>query len=216
MLKTTFHSTVARLADLPPDSKAEVAFVGRSNAGKSSAINVLANQKRLAYASKTPGRTQHLNFFRVSEGLFLVDLPGYGYARAPMMQQRTWQALAGDYLQTRIPLKGLILLMDARHPLTVLDEQMLAWWKAVGKPVHVLLSKADKLSRSQSLSALRQVRAYLAAHGMVGDAQLFSALRRMGIEEAEKVLRDWLGLPALPPGGKKNPAQGEKAGFEWP
>ncbi len=197
MLKATFHTTVVKLADLPADSTAEVAFVGRSNAGKSSAINVLANQKRLAFVSKTPGRTQQLNFFLVREGLFLVDLPGYGYARAPLEQQRAWQALVGDYLVTRNALRGLILIMDARHPLTGLDEQMIQWWQGAGKPIHVLLSKADKLSRSQAISALRVVRTYLAERRIPGEVQLFSALRRMGIDEAEAVLRTWLGLPEM-------------------
>lgn len=225
MLNAVFHTTVARLADLPSDSLAEVAFVGRSNAGKSSAINVLANQKRLAFVSKTPGRTQHLNYFRVGEGRFLVDLPGYGYARAPLEQQRAWQSLAGDYLQTRPALRGLLLIMDARHPLTDLDVQLLAWWRRTGKPVHVLLSKADKLSRGPALTALRSVRDHLAGQGLPGGAQLFSSPKRQGIEEAEGVLRNWLELPRRAKGSdaaeapttdKKNPAQGDKAGFNEP
>ncbi len=199
MIKASFHATVASLAGLPQDSEAEVAFVGRSNAGKSSAINVLANQKRLAYVSKTPGRTQHLNYFRVGPGRFLVDLPGYGYARAPLGQQRAWQSLAGDYLITRAPLRGLILIMDIRHPLTGLDRQLLDWWRQTGKPVHVLLSKADKLSRSQALTTLRAVRAYLAERGLPGEAQVFSATRRLGLAEAEDVLRAWLDLAPRPP-----------------
>ncbi|MCU0842235.1 MAG: ribosome biogenesis GTP-binding protein YihA/YsxC [Thiobacillaceae bacterium] len=225
MLNAVFHTTVARLADLPSESLAEVAFVGRSNAGKSSAINLLANQKRLAFVSKTPGRTQHLNYFRVGEGRFLVDLPGYGFARAPLEQQRAWQSLAGDYLQTRPPLRGLVLIMDARHPLTDLDLQLLDWWRRTGKPVHVLLSKADKLSRGPALTALRAVRDHLAGLGLAGGVQLFSSPKRQGIEEAEGVLRDWLDLPGratsngpadAPTTDKKNPAQGEKAGFNAP
>jgi GTP-binding protein len=223
LIQASFHITVASLAGLPQESEAEVAFVGRSNAGKSSAINALANQRRLAYVSKTPGRTQHLNYFRVGPGRFLVDLPGYGYARAPLAQQRAWQSLAGDYLISRAALRGLILIMDIRHPLTALDRQLLDWWRQTGKPVHVLLSKADKLSRSQALTTLRAVRAYLAEQGMPGGAQVFSATRRLGLAEAEAVLRAWLDLPLhLPadPGGlgpdKKNPAQGDKAGLNEP
>ena len=223
LINATFHTTVASLAGLPQDSEAEVAFVGRSNAGKSSAINVLANQRRLAYVSKTPGRTQHLNYFRVGPGRFLVDLPGYGYARAPLVQQRAWQSLAGDYLISRAALRGLILIMDIRHPLTDLDRQLLDWWRQTGKPVHVLLSKADKLSRSQALTTLRAVRAFLAGQGLPGAAQVFSATRRLGLDEAETVLRGWLDLGRRPHAegdgktpDKKNPAQGDKAGLNEP
>lgn len=223
LIKASFHITVASLAGLPPESEAEVAFVGRSNAGKSSAINVLANQRRLAYVSKTPGRTQHLNYFRVGPGRFLVDLPGYGYARAPLLQQRAWQSLAGDYLTSRAALRGLILIMDIRHPLTELDRQLLDWWRQTGKPVHVLLSKADKLSRSQALTTLRAVRAFLAEQGLPGEAQVFSATRRVGLDQAEAVLRAWLDLDRRPLGDaeagtpdKKNPAQGDKAGLNEP
>lgn len=212
MIKASFYTTVANLAALPQESEAEVAFVGRSNAGKSSAINVLANQKRLAYVSKMPGRTQHLNYFRVGPGRFLVDLPGYGYARAPLGQQRAWRALAGDYLISRAPLRGLILIMDIRHPLTELDQQLLNWWQQTGKPVHVLLSKADKLSRSRALTTLRAVRAFLAKQGLAGEAQVFSATHRVGLDEAEAVLRAWLDLDRCPNNAqaetpdKKNPA----------
>lgn len=223
MLNATFHITAASLAGLPQESEAEVAFVGRSNAGKSSAINALANQKRLAYVSKMPGRTQHLNYFRVGPGRFLVDLPGYGYARAPLTQQRGWQSLAGDYLITRATLRGLILIMDIRHPLTDLDRQLLDWWRQTGKPVHILLSKADKISRSQALTTLRAVRAFLAEQGLPGAAQMFSATRRLGLDEAEAVLRAWLDLARHPfadryarTPDKKNPAQGDKAGLNEP
>lgn len=223
MIKASFYITVASLAGLPQESEAEVAFVGRSNAGKSSAINVLANQRRLAHVSKTPGRTQHLNYFRVGPGRFLVDLPGYGYACAPLVQQRVWQSLAGDYLTSRAALRGLILIMDIRHPLTDLDRQLLEWWRPTGKPVHVLLSKADKLSRSQALTTLRAVRAFLAEQGLPGEAQVFSATRRVGLDQAEAVLRAWLDLDRRPLGDaeagtpdKKNPAQGDKAGLNEP
>ncbi|MBK9326568.1 MAG: YihA family ribosome biogenesis GTP-binding protein [Thiobacillaceae bacterium] len=210
MLNATFHITVAQIRDLPVDSLAEVAFAGRSNAGKSSAINTLCNHKRLAFVSKMPGRTQHLNFFRVEDGRFLVDLPGYGFARAPKDQKHVWQALIGGYLAKRPQLAGLVLIMDSRHPLTELDRSLLEWFRPSGKPVHVLLSKSDKLSRGPAQQTLRQVRAELAEMGMNATVQLFSSLKRDGADEAEGVLRAWLGVSRNPP--KKNPAQGEGAG----
>jgi len=206
MLNASFHITVASVRDLPPDSLAEVAFAGRSNAGKSSAINTLCNHKRLAFVSKMPGRTQHLNFFKVEDGRFLVDLPGYGFARAPKDQKHVWQALIGGYLANRPPLAGLVLIMDCRHPLTELDRSLLDWFRPSGKPVHVLLSKSDKLSRGPALQTLRQVRDELVNLGLDASVQLFSSLKRDGVDEAEGVLRNWLGVP------KKNPAQGEGAG----
>ena len=210
MLNATFHITVAQIRDLPVDSLAEVAFAGRSNAGKSSAINTLCNHKRLAFVSKMPGRTQHLNFFRVEDGRFLVDLPGYGFARAPKDQKHVWQALIGGYLAKRPQLAGLVLIMDSRHPLTELDRSLLEWFRPSGKPVHVLLSKSDKLSRGPAQQTLRQVRAELAEMGMNATVQLFSSLKRDGADEAEGFLRAWLGVSRNPP--KKNPAQGEGAG----
>jgi GTP-binding protein len=210
MLNATFHITVAQIRDLPVDSLAEVAFAGRSNAGKSSAINTLCNHKRLAFVSKMPGRTQHLNFFRVDEGRFLVDLPGYGFARAPKDQKHVWQALIGGYLAKRPQLAGLVLIMDSRHPLTDLDRSLLEWFRPSRKPVHVLLSKSDKLSRGPAQQTLRDVRAELGKMGMNATVQLFSSLKRDGVDEAEGVLRVWLGVP------KKNPAQGEGAGQTLP
>lgn len=206
LLNATFFDTVAALNTLPRDSQLEAAFAGRSNAGKSSAINAITNQRRLAYVSKTPGRTQHLNFFQVGEGRFLVDLPGYGYAKAPLMQQRGWQSLIGGYLHARDQLRGLVLIMDIRHPFTDLDQQLLDWFLPSGRPVHVLLSKADKLSRGQALPVLRKARSHLQAWGDQVSVQLFSSTRREGLEEAEAVLRGWLEWP------KKNPAQGDKPG----
>jgi GTP-binding protein len=210
MLNASFHITVASVRELPADSLAEVAFAGRSNAGKSSAINTLCNHRRLAFVSKMPGRTQHLNFFQVEEGRFLVDLPGYGFARAPKDQKHVWQALIGGYLADRPQLAGLVLIMDCRHPLTELDRSLLDWFRPAGKPVHVLLSKSDKLSRGPAQQTLRQVRAELAEMGMNASVQLFSSLKRDGAEEAEGILRAWLGVTKNPP--KKNPTQGEGAG----
>lgn len=206
MLNAKFFDTVAALSGLPGDSLYEVAFAGRSNAGKSSAINAITNQRRLAYVSKTPGRTQHLNFFTVGAQRFLVDLPGYGYARAPLMQQLGWQSLIGGYLHDRPQLRGLVLIMDIRHPFTELDQQLLDWFLPFGRPVHVLLSKSDKLSRGQALPVFRRAREHLRAWGDQVSVQLFSSTRREGLEELEAILRGWLDWP------KKSPAQGERPG----
>lgn len=152
-----FFTTVNHLKDLP-DTPAEIAFVGRSNAGKSSAINTLTNHVRLAYVSKTPGRTQHINFFELENGNFMVDLPGYGYAQVPEAIRAHWVKLLGDYLQQRRQLIGLILIMDSRHPLKALDIQMLDFFHITGRPVHILLSKADKLSKNDQIKTLAAVK----------------------------------------------------------
>jgi GTP-binding protein len=188
-----FFTTVNQLRDLPLHGGREVAFAGRSNAGKSSAINTLANRTRLAYTSKTPGRTQHINYFELGNGNFLVDLPGYGYARVPPDVQQHWRGLLSEYLQTRQELCGLVIIMDARHPLTPLDEQMLGWFVPTGKPVHILLTKSDKLSRQQATLALNRVKLRLAQHFPHCSVQLFSSLSKAGIEEAEAVIAGWFG-----------------------
>lgn len=190
--QAAFYTTVNHLKDLPQHGGREVAFVGRSNAGKSSAINTLANHVRLAYTSKTPGRTQHLNYFSLSDNNFLVDLPGYGYAKVPPESKRHWECLLSGYLQTRAELCGLVVIMDARHPLTGLDENMLDWFALTGKPVHILLTKSDKLSRQQATLTLNSVKSYLAEHFAQSTVQLFSSLKKTGIEEAEKVIAGWL------------------------
>ena len=200
--KAVFHTTVANLIDLPHDALREIAFAGRSNAGKSSAINTLANHTRLAFVSKTPGRTQHLNYFTLEEGKYFVDLPGYGYAKAPEEIRSQWEGLLAPYLRYRLPLVGLVLIMDSRHPLTELDIQMLEWFAPTGKPIHVLLSKADKLTRQEQAQALREVGAVLAKLGDNCSLQLFSSLKRIGVAEAETVLGGWLEMAAkeeLPP-----------------
>ncbi|HKB60219.1 MAG TPA: ribosome biogenesis GTP-binding protein YihA/YsxC [Gallionellaceae bacterium] len=189
--KAKFFTTVNHLRDLPQHGGLEVAFVGRSNAGKSSAINALANHTRLAFTSKTPGRTQHLNYFSLGDGNFLVDLPGYGYAKVPPDVQQHWENLLGQYLQGRVPLCGLVIIMDARHPLTALDEQMLDWFAPTGKPVHILLTKSDKLSRQQATLTLRNVTAWLNEHFPFCTAQLFSSLKKSGLDEAEAVIASW-------------------------
>ena len=194
--KAVFHTTVANLTDLPFDSLREIAFAGRSNAGKSSAINTLANHPRLAYVSKTPGRTQHLNYFTLEEGKYFVDLPGYGYAKAPEEIRSQWEGLLAPYLRFRLPLIGLVLIMDCRHPLTELDVQMLDWFAQTGKPIHVLLSKADKLTRQEQALALREVKEALDKISDNCTLQLFSSLKKTGIAEAERVLGGWLEMEA--------------------
>jgi GTP-binding protein len=190
----TFVMSAHELQDLPPPGAPEVAFAGRSNSGKSSAINALAHHNRLAFVSKTPGRTQLINFFRLTGGGLLVDLPGYGYARVPGPTRKHWEKVLSGYLQSRESLLGLVLVMDIRHPLTPLDETMLAWFGPTGKPVHVLLTKADKLTRSAAEAALLSVRKRLAELSPNFTVQLFSALKRTGIDAAEKALGSWLGF----------------------
>jgi GTP-binding protein len=187
----SFYTTVNQLRQLPAPDGVEIAFAGRSNAGKSSAINSLANRSRLAFVSKTPGRTQNLNFFQLDHG-FLVDLPGYGYAKVPSEIRQHWERLLSTYLQTREPLYGMVLIMDVRHPLTSLDRQMLDWFAPTGKRVHVLLTKSDKLSRQQARKTLSQVQALLQDAYPQGSVQLFSSLTREGVEEAATLLETWL------------------------
>lgn len=186
-----FFTTVNHLRDLPQTHGVEIAFVGRSNAGKSSAINTLAGKGRFAFVSKTPGRTQHINFFKLRERYFLVDLPGYGYAKVPQAMRKHWANLLSTYLQTRQALYGMILIMDIRHPLTKLDLQMLEWFAQTGKPVHVLLSKADKLSRGKALAVLHDVRRFLSAEYTDCTVQTFSSLAIEGVEEAGNRLQEW-------------------------
>ena len=194
--QAAFFTTVNHIRDLPQHGGKEVAFVGRSNAGKSSAINTLANHVRLAYTSKTPGRTQHLNYFSLgkNEGgndCFLVDLPGYGFAKVPPESKRHWEGLLSEYLQTRDELSGLVVIMDSRHPLTELDENLLDWFAPTGKPVHILLTKSDKLSRQQATLTLNRVKSHLAEYFPQCTVQLFSSLKKLGVEEAESVITNW-------------------------
>jgi len=215
-----FFTTVNQLRDLPKTQVPEIAFAGRSNAGKSTAINILTNQKGLAFASKTPGRTQHINFFSIGgahvamhrkdptnveeiEGL-LVDLPGYGYAEVSGDAKLHWQKLLGDYVQRREQLAALILIMDSRRPFTELDIQMLEWFAPTGKPIHCILTKADKLNRNESVNALRQAQQVLDSYvdeegnGFPFTVQLFSALKRIGVEEANDKIIELLGLDQDP------------------
>lgn len=188
----TFYISANNLRDLPPPVGVEVAFAGRSNAGKSSALNTMANHNRLAYVSKQPGRTQLINFFALGEERFLVDLPGYGYAKVPQSMREHWQMVLADYLSYRTTLHGLVLVMDSRHPLTPLDRQMLNWFCPSGKPVHVLLTKSDKLSRSAASMTLQAVKKELNEIWGNCTVQLFSSLKKQGVEEAEKVIGEWL------------------------
>lgn len=188
-----FEISIAKPSGLPPPNGAEIAFAGRSNAGKSSAINTLAGHVRLAYVSKTPGRTQLINFFRLNCGALLVDLPGYGYAAVPEKIRRQWQGLIEVYLKKRESLIGLVLIMDSRHPLTALDRQMIGWFAPSGKPIHVLLTKSDKLTRGPANATLLAVRAELSAqYGDQVTVQLFSSLKKSGVEEVERVVSGWL------------------------
>lgn len=196
-----FFTTVNHLRDLPATARPEVAFAGRSNAGKSTAINLLCNQKRLAFASKTPGRTQHINYFSVGPADepagYLVDLPGYGYAEVPEAAKTHWEQLLSLYLQTRAQLSGLILMMDARRPLTDLDRRMVEWFAPTGKPIHALLTKCDKLTRQESVLALRTTHKAFDEYRKQGyegklSAQLFSALKRVGLDEAHAVIESWI------------------------
>lgn len=195
---TTFYTTINHLQDLPPPNGVEIAFAGRSNSGKSSVINTLANRNRLAFVSKTPGRTQHINFFKLGNRHFLVDLPGYGYAKVPTEIRQHWENLLSTYLQTRKPLYGMVLIMDVRHPLTLLDQRMLDWFTPTGKPVHVLLTKADKLTREQAGKILQNVLESLRETYPQCSVQLFSSTSKKGVKEAYAVLGNWLKLDPDP------------------
>jgi GTP-binding protein len=175
-----FLAAVGRPQELPPPGPPEVAFAGRSNVGKSSAINALLGRRRLAFTSKTPGRTQTINFYSLAAGARLVDLPGYGFAKVPQSVRRQWRLLVSAYLQSRPTLAGIVVIMDARHPMTPLDAQLLAWLGETRKLV--LLSKADKLTRAEQRAAAREL----------PDAMLFSSETRQGVEECRDLLEGWL------------------------
>jgi GTP-binding protein len=192
---TEFLLSCQTPAQLPPDSGREVAFAGRSNAGKSSAINAIAGQKGLARASKTPGRTRLLNFFTLDDEHRLVDLPGYGYAKVARVEKERWQEALAYYLEERRSLAGLILVMDARHPLTDYDSQLLRWAQDAALPVHVLLTKADKFGHGAATAQLNTVHAALRARFPGSEVQLFSALNGLGVDTARARIGAWLELP---------------------
>jgi GTP-binding protein len=190
--QAAFLLSAPDLEHLPPDQGAEVAFIGRSNVGKSSTLNTITHIKGLARSSKTPGRTQMINFFRLDDQARLVDLPGYGYAKAPLSVQQHWERTVNLYLETRQCLKGLILLMDIRHPLKESDQQLIQWALHCQIPLHVLLTKSDKLSHSGAAAILKQVERTLQDTAPGVSVQLFSSLDETGVEQTYKVLDSWL------------------------
>jgi GTP-binding protein len=189
--------------ELPRPGAPELAFAGRSNAGKSSAINTLTGRRRLAFVSKTPGRTQLINFFSLGGGAFLVDLPGYGFAGVPGEVRRHWELLVGDYIASRESLAAVVVVMDARHPLMPLDRQLIGWLREAGRPGHILLTKADKLSKQAAQRTLAQVRAQARSLNPGMTVQLFSSLKGEGIDEAART------LARLAAEKNKAPAKGE-------
>jgi GTP-binding protein len=200
--RATFVTGAHNLTQLPPDEGIEVAFAGRSNSGKSSAINRITGQKSLARTSKTPGRTQQINYFVLDAQRHIVDLPGYGYAKVSEKVKQHWQHTLEAYLLQRSSLKGLVLMMDIRHPMNEFDRQMILWCQHSEMPLHILLTKADKLGRGAGGNVLQQVRNVLASDfGVERDhpwatVQLFSALKGIGLEEAWQRLDDWFDLAA--------------------
>lgn len=192
--QASFITSAAKLSQCPEDEGFEVAFAGRSNAGKSSAINAICDQKALARTSRTPGRTQLINFFHVDETRRLVDLPGYGYAKVAESVKKDWQGELARYLEKRQCLRGLMLVMDCRHPLKNYDLQMLEWANQIEIPVHVLLSKVDKLNRKESTANQQKVESALAEYSIHFSAQTLSSLKRWGVEEAHTKLDEWFQL----------------------
>lgn len=190
--QASFLQSATTRKTMPEESGLEIAFAGRSNAGKSSVINRVCSQKSLARTSKTPGRTQLINFFQLQDANFLVDLPGYGYAKVPEAIKLEWQKFIESYLTQRNTLKGMVLVMDIRHPMTDYDQAMLRWAQNRRLPVHVLLNKSDKLTRGAGMNVLLQVRKMLAENG-VASVQMFSALKKQGLDECWEVLDKWLG-----------------------
>jgi GTP-binding protein len=189
--KATFTISAPDIRKLPEDSGIEVAFAGRSNAGKSSALNTLTNQKSLARTSKTPGRTQLINVFEIGENKRLIDLPGYGFAKVPLEMKKKWQKALGEYLEKRESLKGLVVLMDIRHPLKDLDMDLIQWAADSDLPVLALLTKCDKLSLGKSSTEVLKVKKALAPLNADIRVQSFSSLKRTGSEQANTIICDW-------------------------
>ena len=191
-----FSASASALDNAPEDSGQEVAFAGRSNAGKSSAINAITGQNSLARISKTPGRTQLLNFFQLDEQRKLVDLPGYGYAKVPVAVKNKWQAMMTTYLTERKALCGIVLVMDVRHPLTEFDWHMIHWCEHGNTPLHILLTKADKLKYGAAKNTLLKVQRDLGEASIEITLQLFSSLKKTGIEDVHQMLDQWFGFAA--------------------
>jgi GTP-binding protein len=206
--RATYTLSVHDPRELPPPGAPEIAFAGRSNAGKSSAINTLAGRRRLAFVSKTPGRTQLINFFSLGGAAYLVDLPGYGFAGVPGEVREHWKGLVGTYVSERTSLAAVVVVMDSRHPLTDLDLTLLEWLRASGRKAHVLLTKADKLSKQARQATLARVRKELAGLAPGATAQLFSSLKREGVEEAAEMLSRLAGMHVRS-AKNKAPAKGE-------
>ncbi|MDX1374006.1 MAG: ribosome biogenesis GTP-binding protein YihA/YsxC [Burkholderiales bacterium] len=204
-----YLASAGTLAQLPEEGVPEIAFCGRSNVGKSSAINALTGRRRLAFTSKTPGRTQTINFFDIGEGVRLVDLPGYGFARVPQAMRAQWDRLVGGYLSGRAALAALVIIMDARRPFTVHDTRMLDWARPLGRPVLILLSKADKLGKRERAAALAQAREQLATRAVPGEIRLFSSVTREGADDARALLAAWADAWRAQRGNKKAPGKGE-------
>ena len=196
--QATFFTSAPDISHLKDDTGIEVAFAGRSNAGKSSALNTLTRQKNLARTSKTPGRTQLINVFELEENRRLVDLPGYGYAKVPMAMKLKWQRSLGEYLQKRKSLKGIVVLMDIRHPFKDLDQDLIQWAVDAGLPVLALLTKSDKLKSGKRKAQLLMARD--ASLAFMGDVTVhtFSALNRQGLPELESILDNWFGRIEAP------------------
>ncbi|MEI6895619.1 MAG: ribosome biogenesis GTP-binding protein YihA/YsxC [Colwellia sp.] len=190
--KATFTVSAPDIRRLPTDSGIEVAFAGRSNAGKSSALNTLTNQRGLARISKTPGRTQLINVFEVAENRRLIDLPGYGFAKVPLEMKKKWQKALGEYLEKRQSLKGLVVLMDIRHPLKELDMDLIQWAAESDLPVLALLTKCDKLSQGKRSAEVLAVKKILSALDADIKVQAFSSLKYTGSEQADAVICNWL------------------------
>jgi GTP-binding protein len=191
-LPARYVASAHNWSQMPPETGPEIAFVGRSNAGKSTAINALLNHNRLAFVSKQPGRTQMINFFELRNGLRFADLPGYGFAKVNVSLREHWNEFLSRYLQERRSLKGLMLIMDCRHALQESDKLMIEWFSATGKPIHFLLTKADKLSRMQAVQRLKVVQSWCDENNPACSAQLLSGLRKHGTEEAFRVMKQWL------------------------
>jgi GTP-binding protein len=190
--KATYVKSVPTLDLCPENLKYEIAFAGRSNAGKSSALNVITSQKSLARTSKTPGRTQLINFFQLDEDRALVDLPGYGYAKVKLDTKLEWQRGLTEYVEHRPQLKALVLMVDSRMPPTEIDLQMLDWTLSIQLPVHVMLTKCDKLKKGPSQRVLKETQQWLKENYPHATVQLFSSLKRTGLEEAWSHLDQWM------------------------